>query len=62
MEHSASRGTESNQNMCMMYVLYDVLQRIFGNNVLDYLEIKKKERKFVIDCIPEAQRMDVYGS
>ena len=33
-----------------------------GTNVLYYLEIKKKERKFVIDCIPEAQRMDVYRS
>ena len=31
MEPSASKGTESNLNMCMMCIQYGVLQRIFGN-------------------------------
>ena len=34
MEPSASKGTESNLNMCMMCIQYDVLQRIFGNKCL----------------------------
>ena len=36
VEHSASKGTENNQNMCMMYIWYDVLQRIFGNKCLKW--------------------------